>query len=363
MITPLFDKHRMLGAKFVEFAGWKMPLQYKGTLKEHLAVRSNAGIFDVSHMGRIEVIGNGAEQFLDYLSTNLIEGKPDFSATYTVWANELGGCLDDLIVYKQNSSHFFIVANASNRQKDLDHLIKYAINFDVKIVEKFSTEGILAIQGPKAIKIAKVIFPDAPQIHSMQFSFANYKGQNIILSGTGYTGAGGLEIYAPQSTIVELWDLFLKEGQSEGIQPAGLGARDTLRLEMGYALYGHELNESISPNETVSHWTVRWKKKDFLGKTRMSELQKSPLKRSEYGIILCDKGIAREGQDVYRKNQLIGKVTSGSFSPCLNTSIAIILVNRTLENGDLIELQIRQNRIKAEVASLPFLKIKDKVTL
>jgi len=361
MKTALYERHCALGAKIVEFAGWNMPLQYKGVIPEHLAVRKALGIFDVSHMGRIEVSGHEAEQFLDYLSTNIIAGKPSFSATYTVWPNGVGGCVDDLIVYKQDPHHFFVVVNASNRQKDLDHLMKYTTAFDVHIQDKFSTEGILAIQGPKALQVAEHIFPEASQIKPMQFLFADYKGSSIILSGTGYTGAGGCEIYAPNAVIVELWDRFLYEGQNEGIEPAGLGARDTLRLEMGYALYGHELNESISPNETVSNWTVRWKKKDFLGKSLMQQLEASEKKRSEHGIILLDKGIAREGYEVYQNGRLLGKVTSGTYSPTLSKSIAIILTEGNLKNGDHVEVQIRQNRVEAEVVPLPFLKKPEQV--
>lgn len=350
MKTALYENHLALGAKMVNFAGWDMPVQYTGIIPEHLAVRNGAGIFDVSHMGRILVEGNEAEKLLDYLSTNKIAGKPDLSATYTVWANASGSCVDDVIVYKQDQRHFFVVVNASNRQKDLDHLKRYSQAFDVKVHDLFSTDGILAVQGPKAFEAGSRIFPEAPQIKPMTFLTVDYHGQSIILSGTGYTGAGGFEVYAPFPVIVELWDRFLKEG----ILPAGLGARDTLRLEMGYALYGHELDESIYPSESVSSWTVKWNKRDFLGKEAMQQLEGSAKKRTEYGIVLLDKGIAREGYSVFQNGSPIGKVTSGTQSPSLNKAIAIILVEGQLKTGDRVEVQIRQNRTAAQVVPLPF---------
>lgn len=357
MKTALYERHEALGAKIVDFAGWKMPLYYTGILHEHLAVRSNIGIFDVSHMGRIEVQGHEAESLLDYLSTNKIKEKSPLSATYTVWTTESGGCLDDLIVYKQDPTHFFVVVNASNRQKDLLHLKKYASAFDVQIHEKYSEEGILAIQGPKSLAVTERIFPEVKGLKPMQFLDSRYNGNSLILSATGYTGAGGIEIYAPHATIVELWDRFLEEGKPEGLIPVGLGARDTLRLEMGYALYGHEIHESIFPSESVSRWTICWKKKDFLGKEILQKMEKDPKRRSEYGIVLIDQGVAREGYEVYHENRLIGKVTSGAFSPSLNQCIALILIEGTLKVGDRIEVQIRQNKVRGEIVSLPFLKV------
>jgi aminomethyltransferase len=354
MKTLLYDQHRALGAKIVEFAGWEMPVFYKGVVAEHLAVRNGVGIFDVSHMGRIAVEGNQAEPFLDYLSTKQIAGKPNLSATYTVWANALGTCVDDVIVYKQDAGHFFVIVNASNRQKDLEHLNKYAQGFDVHIRAMFD-EGILAVQGPKAVTVVARLIPEAIHVSRTHFLPIEYKGNSVILAGTGYTGAGGCELYGSALVIEELWKELLDAGRDQGIQPAGLGARDTLRLEKGYALYGHELSESIFVSETVSKWAIDWKKKDFLGKTKLQELEGSPAKRSEYGIVLLDGGIAREGFQVYQNEKLIGKVTSGTFSPSLNKAIAIILVEGQLQAGEQVEVQIRQNRAAAKVAALPFI--------
>lgn len=348
MRTALFDRHCALGAKIVEFCGWEMPVQYQGIIPEHKTVREKVGIFDVSHMGRILVEGADAEKYLDYLSTNAISGKEAGSATYTVWSTPKGGCVDDVIVYKIDSTHFFVIVNAGNRQKDLAHLKQQSMGFNVQIQDRFQEEGIIAIQGPKALNLISEIFPEAQQLKFMHFVLFD---NGIILSATGYTGSGGFEVYAPHALIVKLWDQLLEQGQKYGIAPIGLGARDTLRLEMGYALYGHELSEEISANESVSAWTLKWGK-DFLGKEAMQKIE--PNKRREYGVVLLEKGIAREGYEVFHHDQSVGKVTSGNYSPTLDKAIAIILVKEKLSKGDIVEIQIRNNRIKAEVVELPF---------
>lgn len=354
MRTALYGRHVALGAKIVDFCGWQMPVQYHGIIPEHTSVRNAAGIFDVSHMGRVKVFGPDAERFLDYLSTNIIAGKPDLSATYTVWPNAQGGCVDDVIVYKQSAEQFFVIVNAGNRQQDLDHLIQESKAFDVKIEDCYSGEGILAIQGPNARKIVSATFPEASGLKHMHFCPVQYADNDAFLSATGYTGEDGFEIYAPDSVIVALWDRWLDEGKPLGLVPVGLGARDTLRLEMGYALYGHEISETIAANESVSGWTVKWKKTQFLAKKILEELEKSPQKRLEYGLILIEPGIARAGYEVFKDNKPIGHVTSGTQSPTLNQAIAIVLVTNNLHPNEIVEVQIRQNRCKAKVVPLPF---------
>jgi len=355
MKTILNEQHRALGAKLVEFCGWEMPIQYKGVIQEHMAVRQHVGIFDVSHMGRILVEGNDAEDILDYLSTNALKNKQDGNATYTVWCNEEGMCVDDLIVYRESSTRFFVIVNAGNREKDLNHIQSHAKDWDVKIIDRYKEDGIIAIQGPKAEELVISQFPEAKDVKPMHFMAVNYQGGRIILSRTGYTGAGGFEIYAPNNSIIKLWDLFLTKGEKEGIEPIGLGARDTLRLEKGYALYGHELSDKIAPNESVSGWTIKWDKGEFLGKRALEALQKHPSKRSEYGILLEDKGIAREGYAVFYEGKAIGSVTSGTFSPSLNRAIAIVLVEKKFKEGDSVEIQIRQNLCRGTITKLPFL--------
>jgi aminomethyltransferase len=352
MKTALNARHHALGAKMVDFCGWEMPVQYQGIIPEHVSVRTNAGLFDVSHMGRVAISGRDAERFLDYLSTNSIAGKKDFSATYTVWPNAVGGCVDDVIVYRQSPQHFFVIVNACNRQSDLEHLLLEAKAYDVQVQDCYADEGIISIQGPKACAIASLVFPEASELKHMHFCCVAYRGQPAFLSRTGYTGEDGFEVYAPHAVIIALWDRWLAEGQTYGIAPVGLGARDTLRLEKGYALYGHEISASIAPSESVSAWTIKWSKADFLAKPILQRLEDSPLKRSAHGVVLVEPGVARAGYEVFKDGQLIGEVTSGTQSPTLNRAIALVLVQGTLLWGDIVEIQIRQRRCQAKVVKI-----------
>lgn len=350
MKTELYESHVALGGKMVDFAGWEMPIQYEGIIAEHQAVRESVGIFDVSHMGRVLIQGRDAERLLDFLSVSEISKKPDLTATYTVWCNENGGCVDDLIVYKFSSRDYFVVVNASNREKDLAHILKNTHGFEVQITDRYQQEGILAIQGPRAKEVVGSLFPKAVLIKPMHLLPLKYLGDEVIVASTGYTGSGGYEIFSSHATIHKLWDIFIERG----VKPIGLGARDTLRLEMGYALYGHEISETICPNESVSAWTIKGDKKDFLGKKALEKIEKNKDKRSEFGIILQGPGIAREGYEVFFDGKKIGSVTSGTFSPSLNQSIALILVNEPLYEGDLVDVQIRKNQVKGKVVKLPF---------
>jgi aminomethyltransferase len=352
MKTLLYDTHVALGGKMVEFAGWEMPIQYSGILQEHKAVRENSGIFDVSHMGRILVEGKDAEPFLESISTNKIFGKPDHSATYTVLPNAKGTCVDDVIIYKEDSTHFFLIVNAGNRQKDLAHLNEQAKAFQVTIQDKFNDEGILSIQGPNALDIVQNLFPEIAPLRKMQFlSTSSFRHTPLIIATTGYTGEPGVEIYAPNSVIKPLWDYFI----SAGVTPIGLGARDTLRLEMGFALYGHELSENTYPNETVSSWTLKWNQRNFLGKQALLERQLHS-HVSQCGVILEEKGIPREGYSVFRNGALIGKVLSGTFSPTLEKGIAIVQLEEPVEHDQTVEIQIRQQQVKGKIVPLPFLQ-------
>lgn len=353
MKTALYARHCALGAKMVDFCGWEMPLQYQGIIPEHHAVRERVGLFDISHMGRVLVQGKDAEKFLDYISTNKIAGKQDGSATYTVWCLPSGGCIDDVIVYRETSTHFFVVVNACNRKVDLEHLQKESRGFDVRIQDRYADEGILAIQGPLATQVLSQFFRQPIDLKNMHFQLLRYEGHELILSATGYTGAGGFEIYGSHAVIEILWDRLLDE--KYGIQPVGLGARDTLRLEMGYALYGHEISPQIAANESVAAWAVKWNKPNFIGKSALEKIEKSPKKRSEKGIVMIDKGIARAGFEVYNKDKQIGIVTSGTYSPTLNQSIALALLEGSIPKDGIVEIQIRQNRCKAKIVELPFI--------
>jgi aminomethyltransferase len=355
MKTPLYDRHVALGAKMIEFSGWEMPLYYKGVISEHFSVRRAVGLFDVSHMGIIEVKGEDAEIFLDFISTNLIVNRPNFSAVYTVLGSENGGSIDDTVIFRIRIDHFLIVTNASNRRVDLEHLQKHSKGYRVAIEPLFETHGILALQGPNARPLLARLLGYEPRLNVMQLTIGEYAGHKLLISRTGYTGSFGYEFMTRSTVLGQLWDELLELGKQEEIQPAGLGARDTLRLEGGYCLYGHELAPDIAPTESVSEWTVRWKKALFLGKAALIRLETNPKKRSQHGVVLLER-IPRRGNPVYKQGRLIGIVTSGTHSPCLGKGIAIIMVSETIAFGEKVEIEVRGHRHVGEVVKLPFYK-------
>lgn len=356
MKTTLYSKHQSLEAQFVDFGGWEMPLQYHGIREEHMAVRNRVGLFDVSHMGRIAIEGPDAEAFMDYVSANKIAGKKENSATYTVLCSSSGGCVDDTIVYCIDPQHYFIIANAVNREKDLQHLQERAKDYNVRIIPLYDHEGVLAIQGPEAKLVITAVFPESYQLDKpMRFMVVDYHGTKLYLASTGYTGAGGFELYAPNEIIEVLWDAMMQFGTPHGIVPAGLGARNTLRLEMGYALYGHEIDDTIAPTESVAAWSVKLDKSDFFGKSSLTALEHSSNKRSAYAVLLKDPGVIRDNYSLFKEGTEIGKITSGGYSPTLNRSIGLALVHGHLQMGSPVEIQIRKQMHAAEVVSIPFI--------
>jgi aminomethyltransferase len=356
MKTVLYDKHVALGAKIVDFAGWEMPISYKGTVAEHLTVRKKVGLFDVSHMGRVIITGPEAEIFLHFLSTNNIVGQVDNTAIYTVLPNNEGGCVDDVIIYRRHGQHLFVVVNAANRQKDLEHLRRMSRNYKVTITSRYDDDGIIAVQGPLAEALVRDLIPGPWQLKVMRFTSIDFNGKEIILARTGYTGSGGFEIIASNDLIPEIWDSLMTLGQGYDVQPIGLGARDTLRLEAGLALYGHELSDTIAPTESISTWTVKWKK-DFWGQEALLKLQHSLSKRTQHGVLLQDEGIPRAGCKVFKGSKEIGIVTSGTHSPCLMRGIAIVMVTGDLAIGEKVDIEVRGRRLKGDVVKLPFYKV------
>jgi aminomethyltransferase len=307
-------------------------------------------------MGRISVKGHDAELFFDYLSANKISGKKEGSATYAVLCNSEGKTVDDTIIYCVDKTHYFMIANASNRQKDLAHLQSHSKSFNVSVTPSYENEGILAIQGPDSKELIYKIFPEGRQLEKpMHFMQVRYKNNELFLSATGYTGECGFELYAPNEIIPELWDLLLQEGVPNGIVPVGLGARNTLRLEMGYALYGHELSDTIAPTESVARWSVKLDKQNFLGKEALVALENADEKRFAYGIVLLEPGVARDNYLLYQKGKEIGFLTSGGFSPTLNCSIALALSCVPLKLEDQVEIKIRERYCAAKVVHIPFL--------
>ncbi len=346
MRTLLYDEHASLGAKIVSFAGWDMPLQYTGVIEEHHAVRTRAGLFDVSHMGRISVKGPDAEAFCDELCTNTITGKKDRSAIYGVLCRENGTAIDDVIVLRHAQDRCSIVSNASNRERVFKHLQERSSGWKVEVSPAYLQEGILALQGPLSREMASAIFPEAAALPAM----SSFEQGHWIISGTGYTGEKGIEIFAPHEDLLALWRRLLDLGAA----PVGLGARDTLRLEKGYALYGHELSDEIAPIESVSAWSVKLNKPHFIGKEALAALSASGKKRAQYGVVLEDAGIARAEYTVQQHGNSIGVVTSGGFSPSLKKSIALVMVRAQLQPGDEVEILIRGKPCKGRVVPLPF---------
>lgn len=356
--TPLVDEHINLGARMVDFAGWYMPVQYKGLKEEHLNVRTNVGLFDVSHMGEVRVKGPQALATLEWLTTNDVAKLNDGEAQYSLLPNAEGGLVDDIIVYclKKNED-YLVCVNASNKDKDFAWMQKN--NKGADLTDESSAWGQIAIQGPKALALCDEVFGHKVSemkpftVHSS--SFQNHK---IMIATTGYTGEKGCEVFVQAEGTAVLWRELLKVGEKHGVQAIGLGARDTLRTEMKYSLYGHEIDDTTNPYEAGLGWVVKPAKKDFIGKGPMLAVKEKGLSRSLIGFKMLDKGIPRQGYDLYSiDNNLIGKVTSGTHSPSLDEPIGIAYVSAAhAAEGSEIFVDIRGRKVKAKVCKTPFTK-------
>ena len=354
--TPLYDVHVKAGGRIVPFAGYLLPVQYEGVIAEHLCVRNDVGLFDVSHMGEITVKGKGALATLNHLLTNDFTNMPVGKVRYTVMCYENGGVVDDLLVYKFGDEDYYLVVNASNREKDFAHM-KENILADTQIEDISDSVAQVALQGPKAYDVMKKIMDpeDIPLKYYTTKRDVNIGGMNCLISYTGYTGEAGYEIYTANENAEKLWDLLMETGKEFGIRPCGLGARDTLRLEASMPLYGHEMDETITPLETGLDFGVKLGKEEFIGLNALKE--KGEPKICRVGLKIIDKGVLREHQDIYVGDEKIGHTTSGTFSPLLKTSIAMALIDRKYsEIGTVVEVDVRGRRLKAEVTEMPFYK-------
>jgi glycine cleavage system T protein (aminomethyltransferase) len=354
MKTPFYDIHKLFGAKMLSFYGWEMPLQYSGIVAEHINTRANVGLFDVSHMGRFEVKGSKAFDCLQTLVTNDISKLNDNQALYSPICHDNGGIIDDLIVYMINRQKFLVVVNASNREKDLEWIVKHSKS---AVIENISDKtALLALQGPLAKKVlAKaVIGVNLDQLKPFDIAVTNIFGIECIISRTGYTGEDGFEIFFDSSEI-DIWDKLMQVGSRFNIKPAGLGARDTLRLEAGLMLYGNDINENITPLEVPLKWTVKFDKKEFIGKEALLTQQ---INRKLVGFEILEKRIARHGNEVLMNGQKVGFVTSGSFSPTMKKSIGFCFVPMHVLPNQLIEFSIGDKLYKAKVNSTRFYRRK-----
>ena len=355
--TPLYEVHEALHGKIVPFAGYLLPVQYEtGVIKEHLAVRNSCGLFDVSHMGEITFKGKGALASLNHLLTNDFTEMPIGKVLYALMCYEDGGVVDDLLVYKFGEEDYYVVVNASNRHKDFEYMKKHLLE-DTEIEDISDSVAQVALQGPKAKQIMRKLMKeeDIPEKYYTARRNVEIAGMNCLISYTCYTGEAGYEIYTANENVVNLWNCLLEAGKEYDLIPCGLGARDTLRLEAGMPLYGHEMDETITPLETGLDFGVRMTKDDFLGKKAL--LEKGEPKICRVGLEIIDKGVLREHQDVYLNDELIGHTTSGTFSPLLKTSIAMALLEKShADLGTVVEVDVRGRRLKAKVVELPFYK-------
>jgi|TARA_B110000967_G_scaffold82088_1_gene84810 aminomethyltransferase len=357
--TSLFDIHVKSNAKMVPFAGFNMPVQFEGVNAEHLQVRNSVGIFDVSHMGEFLVEGENATSFLNYICSNDILLMSDGKAQYNCITNPNGGVIDDSIVYKFSSNNYMIVVNASNIEKDWNWINKQNINFNNKLTNISDNTSLLAVQGPKANEvIQKLVDFDLSQLKSYSFIKNDIKEiKEVIISTTGYTGSGGVELYVNNIDAIKLYNLLIETGEYLGIKPIGLAARDTLRLEMGYCLYGNDIDDTISPIEAGLKWATKINK-DFIGKKHILNSIKNGIEKKIIGFVLNERGIPRKGYKIFdSKQNEIGVVTSGTMSPVLKKGIGMGYVKfSSAKLGSQILIQIRNKYVKSEIVKPPFIK-------
>jgi len=346
----------------VSFAGFEMPMWYKGIIPEHMAVRNAVGIFDVTHMGRVLINGPEAEAFLDYVTTNNVAALAPLSAHYSTMCNELGGIKDDFIVSRLETEKFLLVPNAINRVKDYEWLVKQSQAFDVKIEDVSDNIAMFAVQGPKAEQtLQEICDEDLTKIQRFKGGWAKLAGVDVYVSRTGYTGEDGFELFTWNTPLsnpnnaIKVWNAILEAGQSVGIEPCGLGARDTLRLEAGMCLYGNDIDENTTPLEAGLGFVVKFNKGGFIGKEALLKQKTEGLKRKRVGVRILERGIPRPHHEVWRKGEKIGHVTSGTFSPILKRGIAMAYLSTEYAvESTTVDVGIRGKFVRGEVVTFPF---------
>ncbi|HUI78053.1 MAG TPA: glycine cleavage system aminomethyltransferase GcvT [Bryobacteraceae bacterium] len=355
--TPLNSVHRALGAKLVDFGGWEMPVQYSGIIEEHQTVRRAVGLFDVSHMGEIEIRGPEAGQLADFATTNHARKLKIGQAHYSGLLYAHGGFVDDILVHKVADDHYFLCVNASNQEKDFEH-IRGLNRFDAQPELSSARYVQLAIQGPKGPATLQKLTPvDLCKIRYYWFADGVVSGAQARIAHTGYTGEDGFEIYIAPEEAERVWNEVIAAGAEFGIKPCGLGARNTLRLEAGMALYGHEIDASILPLEAGLDWIVRFDKGDFVGREALVQLRERGVKRRLIGFEMRGHGIGRDGYEVYVDGQPAGWVTSGSPSPTLNKHIGMCYLSaERAEPGRAIQIMVRSQLVDAVTVAIPFYK-------
>ena len=355
--TPLYEEHVALGGKIVPFAGYLLPVQYgTGVIAEHMAVRTACGMFDVSHMGEVLFEGADALQNLNHMLTNRFDNMAEGQARYSVMCNEKGGCVDDLIVYKENETRYLVVVNAANKDKDVSWMQAH-VSGDCKVTDVSDQYVQIALQGPKAEEIVSTLQGNGPlpekYYHAVMDSAVG--GIKAIVSKTGYTGEDGYEFYVDAADGVKLWRMLLDAGKDFGLIPCGLGARDTLRLEAAMPLYGHEMDDEISPLETGLSFAVKMDKEGFIGKAALEERGTPKVKR--VGLKVTGRGIIREHATLTKDGKEVGHSTSGTHCPYLNTPLAMALIDADIAAaGGSLTADVRGRAVEAEIVPLPFYK-------
>ena len=353
--TPLFEVHKSLNAKFTEFGGWEMPVQYSSIVKEHLAVRESVGLFDLSHMGEIDIKGNGAKELVEKLCTNDVSRLVDGQALYTLLCNENGGIVDDVLVYRHSENSYTLVVNAGNIEKDLEWF-KTQNDTEAEISDDSENTVLIAIQGPKSLNILNQYVPqhDVSEISFFRFVIDEVAKIPAAISRTGYTGEVGYELYIKAENASNLWNTLYPDVIEAGGLPVGLGARDTLRLEAGLRLYGMDINENTTPYDVGLGRFVKFEDRDFIGKRiLLSQKEKGNQQKKLIGFKMLDRAVARCGYTVYNNGNLIGKVTSGAPSPSLNCNIGFALIqNQKIKQ---LEIEIRGKMHPAEIVKVPFI--------
>lgn len=357
--TPLFDVYASYGGKTIDFGGWELPVQFSSIKEEHEAVRTKAGLFDVSHMGEIVVRGEDSLAYLQRLVTNDVSKLQNGQAQYTAMCYEDGGTVDDLLVYKIENNHYLLVVNASNIEKDFEWMNKF-VDGNLTVQNVSDSYGQLALQGPIAQTVLqRLTEQDLSEIGFFKFKTqVKVKGREFLVSRTGYTGEDGFEIYGAPDDIIFLWHSILEEGKEDGVLPCGLGSRDTLRFEACLALYGQELSKDISPLEAGISFVVKLKKEqEFNGQQALIQQKESGVPRKLVGLKMIDKGIPRHGYPVYINGQQIGEITTGTQSPTLKVNIGLGLIEtQHADIGSEVEVEIRGKRLKAVTVETPFYK-------
>lgn len=355
--TPMYDEHLKLKGRIVPFAGWEMPVQYSGLIQEHECVRTKVGLFDVSHMGEFIISGMRAKQFLNRVTTNDIGKMTDCRCQYNLLCYENGTVVDDLIIGQIATDKYIAVVNASNANKDFDWLVSQ--NKEKVDLKDISHEkALIAIQGPLSTKLMHdLLGVDFSDLRYYYFRIMEHKGEQIIVSRTGYTGELGYELMVPWNKGAEYWRDAMAAGEKYGVMPIGLGARDTLRLEAAYSLYGHEISDKILPVEANLDWVIKPEKGDFIGRAPLMKAKEEGLKRRICGFEVVESGIARDGYRIFVGEEDIGYVTSGTYSPTLKKPVGLALVKTEYaELGKEFFVDVRGQKKKAVVVKTPFYK-------